>query len=115
MRQRHRSPEPRHSASTARGRRRCDFARSWTLDLKDRGIRVNAVSHGPIGTPGLAGLAGPDSVQQQALFGYLASQVPMGRLGKPEEIGRAVVFLASSDSSFITGIELFVDDGVAQV
>jgi NAD(P)-dependent dehydrogenase (short-subunit alcohol dehydrogenase family) len=91
------------------------FARSWTLDLKDRGIRVNALSPGPIGTPGLAGLAGPDNVQQEQLFGYLASQVPMGRLGKPEEIGRAVVFLASSDSSFITGIELFVDGGVAQV
>ena len=91
------------------------FARSWTLDLKDRGIRVNAVSPGPIGTPGLAGLAGPDTVQQQQLFGYMASKVPMGRLGKPEEVGRAVVFLASSDSSFITGIELFVDGGAAQV
>jgi NAD(P)-dependent dehydrogenase (short-subunit alcohol dehydrogenase family) len=91
------------------------FARSWTLDLKDRGIRVNAVSPGPIGTPGLAGLGGPDNAQQQKLFGYLASQVPMGRLGKPEEIGRAVVFLASSDSSFVTGIELFVDGGAAQV
>jgi NAD(P)-dependent dehydrogenase (short-subunit alcohol dehydrogenase family) len=91
------------------------LARSWTLDLKDRGIRVNAVSPGPIETPGLAGLAGPDTAHQQQLFGYLASQVPMGRLGKPEEIARAVVFLASSDSSFITGIELFVDGGAAQV
>lgn len=91
------------------------FARCWTLDLKDRGIRVNAVSPGPIHTPGLAALGGPDTAQQEGLLGYMASQVPMGRLGKPEEVGRAVVFLASSDSSFITGIELFVDGGIAQV
>jgi NAD(P)-dependent dehydrogenase (short-subunit alcohol dehydrogenase family) len=91
------------------------FARCWTLDLKDRGIRVNAVSPGPIHTPGLAALGGPDTAQQEGLLGYMASQVPMGRLGKPEEVGRAVVFLASSDSTFITGIELFVDGGIAQV
>ena len=91
------------------------FARSWTLDLKERGIRVNAVSPGPTNTPGLADLGGPDPAQQQGLLGYLASQVPMGRLGTPEEVAKAVAFLASSDSSFITGIELFVDGGAAQV
>lgn len=101
-----------YSASKAAVR---SFARSWTLDLKDRGIRVNAVSPGPTNTPGLANLGGPDPAQQQGLLGYLASQVPMGRLGTPEEIAKAVVFLASSDSSFITGIELFVDGGIAQV
>jgi NAD(P)-dependent dehydrogenase (short-subunit alcohol dehydrogenase family) len=101
-----------YSASKAAVR---SFARSWTLDLKERGIRVNAVSPGPTNTPGLADLGGPDPVQQQGLLGYLASQVPMGRLGTPEEVAKAVVFLASSDSSFITGIELFVDGGIAQV
>lgn len=85
------------------------------MDLKDRGIRVNVVSPGPIDTPGLAELTGPDAEKQRGLLGYLASQVPMGRIGKPEEVGKAVVFLASSDSSFITGIELFVDGGMAQV
>ena len=62
-----------------------------------------------------SGLAGPDATQQKGLLGYMASQVPMGRLGRPEKVGRAVVFLASSDSSFITGIELFVDGGIAQM
>jgi NAD(P)-dependent dehydrogenase (short-subunit alcohol dehydrogenase family) len=101
-----------YSASKAAVR---SFARSWTLDLKELGIRVNAVSPGPTNTPGLADLGGPDPEQRQGLLGYLASQVPMGRLGTPEEVAKAVVFLASSDSSFITGIELFVDGGIAQV
>jgi NAD(P)-dependent dehydrogenase (short-subunit alcohol dehydrogenase family) len=86
------------------------FARSWTTDLKDRGIRVNAVSPGPIDTPLLnQTFANPDHMKA------LASTVPMGRLGRPEEIARAVVFLASADASFITGMELFVDGGAAQV
>jgi NAD(P)-dependent dehydrogenase (short-subunit alcohol dehydrogenase family) len=101
-----------YSASKAAVR---SFARSWTLDLKELGIRVNAVSPGPTNTPGLADLGGPDPEQRPGLLGYLASQVPMGRLGTPEEVAKAVVFLASSDSSFITGIELFVDGGIAQV
>lgn len=90
-----------------------NLARSWTLDLKDRGIRVNVVSPGPIRTPGLGGLV-PDE-NRQGLFDYLAAQVPMGRLGEPEEVGKAVAFLASDASSFINGIELFVDGGMAQV
>jgi NAD(P)-dependent dehydrogenase (short-subunit alcohol dehydrogenase family) len=90
------------------------FARSWTNDLKDRKIRVNAVSPGPIDTPGVRGLAqNPDELQQ--ITAGLVASVPMGRMGSPEEIAKAVVFLASDDSSFVTGIELFVDGGMAQV
>lgn len=99
-----------YSASKAAVR---NFARSWALDLKDRGIRVNVVSPGPIRTPGLGGLV-PDE-NRQGLFDYLAAQVPMGRLGEPEEVGKAVAFLASDAASFINGIELFVDGGMAQV
>lgn len=90
------------------------LARSWTVDLKGRNVRVNAVSPGPIETPGLTNLAqGEEQIQQ--LRASLAAGVPMGRVGEPDEIAKAVVFLASDDSSFITGIELFVDGGFAQV
>jgi NAD(P)-dependent dehydrogenase (short-subunit alcohol dehydrogenase family) len=92
-----------------------NLARSWTLDLKERGIRINVVSPGPIKTPGLVELAGSDAAQQQGLLDYMASQVPLGRVGNPEEIAKAVAFLASDDSSFIAGTELFVDGGMAQV
>ena len=86
------------------------FARTWTTDLKDRHIRVNAVSPGPIDTPLLnQTFANPDEMKA------LASTVVMGRLGRPDELAKAVVFLASSDASFITGVELFVDGGAAQV
>jgi len=88
------------------------FARTWTTDLKGSGIRVNVVSPGPIATPGLEGLA-PGN--RDALFDALASGVPLGRVGNADEIATAVVFLASDDSSFITGTELFVDGGAAQV
>lgn len=90
------------------------FARSWTLDLKSRRIRVNAVSAGPVNTPGLSGL-GQNEEHTQKLLTYLASTVPLGRLGNPEEIAKAVLFLASDDSSFVNGTELFVDGGQAQV
>ena len=99
-----------YSASKAAIR---NFARSWALDLKDRGIRVNVVSPGPIRTPGLGGLV-PDEARQ-GLFDHLAAQVPLARLGEPREVANAVAFLASSDASFINGIELFVDGGMAQV
>ena len=90
------------------------FARTWTADLKHRKIRVNAISPGPTDTPGLSGL-GADEAQAEEIKAYLATTVPLGRLGTPDEIGKALVFLASDDSSFITGTELFVDGGAAQV
>ncbi|HTR08250.1 MAG TPA: SDR family oxidoreductase [Paraburkholderia sp.] len=99
-----------YSASKAAVR---NFARSWALDLKDRGIRINAVSPGPIRTPGLGGLVPDES--RQGLFDALASQVPLGRLGESAEIGKVVAFLASDAASYINGTELFVDGGMAQV
>jgi NAD(P)-dependent dehydrogenase (short-subunit alcohol dehydrogenase family) len=101
-----------YSASKAAVR---NFARSWTLDLKIRGIRVNVISPGPIKTPGLVDLAGPDAAQHQGLLDYMASTVPLGRVGDPDEVAGAAVFLASNDASFITGAELFVDGGQAQI
>lgn len=90
------------------------FARSWTQDLKDRKIRVNTVSPGPIDTPGIDSLG--KTPEERAQFrANMASIVPMGRLGSPDEIAKAAAFLASDESSFITGIELFVDGGAAQV
>jgi NAD(P)-dependent dehydrogenase (short-subunit alcohol dehydrogenase family) len=90
------------------------FARTWTTDLKARHIRVNAVSPGPIETPGLQDLAASAGGGEQRLK-QLANSVPLARLGRPDEIAGAVVFLASDDSSYITGTELFVDGGMAQV
>ena len=90
-------------------------AGSWTLDRKERGIRVNVVSPGPVKTPGLVELAGPDAAQQQGLLDCMATQVPIGRVADPDEIAKAVAFLASDDSSFVTGAEFFVDVGQAQV
>ena len=90
------------------------FARSWTVDLKGRKIRVNALSPGPIETPILDGLAPTEEGREQVKAGLVAG-VPMGRMGQPDEIARAAVFLASDDSSYVTGIELFVDGGMAQI
>jgi len=90
------------------------FARTWTTDFKDRRIRVNAVSPGPIDTPGLNDLAASTGAGEQRLK-MLSNSVPLGRLGRPDEIAKAVVFLASDDGSYITGTELFVDGGMAQV
>src|SRR5437867_13405830 len=90
------------------------FARTWTTDLKSRRIRVNAVSPGAIDTPGLSDLLRTSDVGEQRLK-MISNTVPLGRLGKPSEIAKAVVFLASDDSSYITGTELFVDGGFAQV
>jgi NAD(P)-dependent dehydrogenase (short-subunit alcohol dehydrogenase family) len=90
------------------------FARTWTTDLKSRRIRVNAVSPGSTDTPGLSQLLGTSEAGQQRLK-MISSNIPLGRLGTPDEIAKAVVFLASEDSSYITGIELFVDGGFAQV
>jgi NAD(P)-dependent dehydrogenase (short-subunit alcohol dehydrogenase family) len=101
-----------YSASKAAVR---NLARSWTLDLKDRGIRVNVISPGPVHTPGLVELAGPGAAEQQGLLDYMAAQVPLGRVADPKEIARAVAFLASDDASFIAGAELFADGGLAQI
>lgn len=90
------------------------FARTWTTDLKARRIRVNAISPGPIDTEGLRELIGSTQAGQDRLKN-LSSSVPLGRIGSADEIAKAAVFLASDDSSFVTGIELFVDGGFAQV
>src|SRR3979490_510880 len=90
------------------------FARTWTTDLKARRIRVNAVSPGSIDTPGLGDLLASSPAGDQRVQ-MISNSVPLGRLGTPDEIAKAVVFLASDDSSYVTGIELFVDGGVAQV
>src|SRR4029077_15326616 len=101
-----------YSASKAAVR---NFARSWTLDLKSRGIRVNVISPGPIKTPGLAGLAGEDPARQQALLDNMAATIPLGRVGDPDEVAGVAAFLASDDATFIAGAELFVDGGQAQI
>jgi NAD(P)-dependent dehydrogenase (short-subunit alcohol dehydrogenase family) len=100
-----------YSASKAAVR---SFARTWTTDLKERRIRVNAVSPGSTDTPGLSELFASTETGQQRLK-MISNTVPLGRLGTPKEIAKAVVFLASDDSSYITGTELFVDGGFAQV
>ena len=90
------------------------FARTWASDLKGRDIRVNAISPGPTDTPGFDSLAKSPEERAQ-LRQYMIAGIPLGRLGRPEEIARVVSFLASADSSFVTGIELFVDGGSAQI
>ena len=92
-----------------------NFARAWTMELKDRKIRVNCVSPGPTETPALETTTGLTAEQAKQAAAQFASQIPMGRRGKPEEIAAAVLFLASDESSFITGIDLPVDGGLAQV
>src|SRR5262249_49891494 len=100
-----------YSASKAAVR---SFARTWTSDLKDRKIRVNALSPGPIDTPIFETLGATEEEREQIKSRFV-QPVPMGRIGTPEEIASAVLFLASDDSSFVTGIELFVDGGKGQV
>lgn len=91
-----------------------NFARNWILDLKDRRIRVNAVSPGVTDTAGLDELFGGGD-QAEGTKDYLAGLIPAGRIGQPEEIARAVLFLASEEASFVNGIELFVDGGQVQI
>ena len=90
------------------------FARNWILDLKGSGIRVNVLAPGPTSTPGLHGLA-PDAEQDRQLTEAMIAQIPLGRMGRPEEVAAAALFLASDESSFVNGIELFADGGMAQV
>lgn len=100
-----------YSASKAAVR---SFARSWTLDLKDRKIRVNVVSPGPIDTP-IFEATGESKEEVATTKARFASFVPMGRMGQADEIAKAALFLGSDDSSFVTGAELFVDGGMGQV
>jgi len=90
------------------------FARGWTNDLKERKIRVNTLSPGPIDTP-IFDTVAPTKDQVEQLKTGFASQVPLGRMGRPEEIATVALFLASDDSSFVTGIDLTADGGMAQV
>ena len=91
------------------------FARTWTNDLKDRHIRVNAVSPGATETPGFSELLSSSKADIEAQRQRTIGSIPLGRLGVPDEVAKAVVFLACNDSSFIAGIELPVDGGFAQV
>lgn len=100
-----------YSASKAAVR---SFARGWTSDLKARRIRVNVLSPGTIDTPILDGL-GSNKEETNAMKKGFADLIPLGRIGTSDEIAKAVLFLASDDSSFVTGIELFVDGGAAQI
>lgn len=100
-----------YSASKAAVR---NLARAWCLELAPRGIRVNVLAPGATATPGLHGLA-PAGPQRDGMLAQMAAGIPLGRVGTPEEIARAALFLASDDSTFMTGSELFADGGSAQV
>jgi NAD(P)-dependent dehydrogenase (short-subunit alcohol dehydrogenase family) len=91
------------------------FARTWTNDLKERHIRVNAVSPGATETPGFKELLSSSKADIEAQRQRTIGSIPLGRLGVPDEVAKAVVFLACNDSSFIAGIELSVDGGFAQI
>jgi NAD(P)-dependent dehydrogenase (short-subunit alcohol dehydrogenase family) len=90
------------------------FARTWTTELKDHKIRVNVISPGPIETP-IFGKMGLSESQIDAFGASISEQVPLGRFGKPEEIAKVALFLASEDSSYIAGAEIFVDGGMVAV
>ena len=91
------------------------FARTWSVDLKGRNIRVNVVSPGTVITPGYKSELGLTDEQIDQMKRQTAATTPLGRVGTPDEIAKAVVFLASDDSSYVTGTELFVDGGAAQI
>jgi NAD(P)-dependent dehydrogenase (short-subunit alcohol dehydrogenase family) len=91
------------------------FARTWSVDLKDRKIRVNAISPGIIPTPGYNTSLGMTQEQVDQYVQSSIPNIPVGRAGTTDEIAKAVSFLASDDSSYVTGIELFVDGGLAQI
>jgi NAD(P)-dependent dehydrogenase (short-subunit alcohol dehydrogenase family) len=90
-----------------------NFARTWIMELQDRRIRVNALSPGPTDTPMLRSVAPADQIE--GVISYISTLIPLGRVGKPDDVAKAAVFLASDDSSFVNGTELFVDGGMAQI
>ncbi|MGV6872302.1 SDR family NAD(P)-dependent oxidoreductase [Pseudochelatococcus sp. B33] len=100
-------PHTTYSASKAAQR---SFARNWAADLKARGIRVNSLSPGPVDTPIIDGQV-KTAEEAAAMRQMFADMLPLGRIGKPEEVAAGVLFLASSDSSFTTGIDLVIDGG----
>jgi NAD(P)-dependent dehydrogenase (short-subunit alcohol dehydrogenase family) len=100
-----------YSASKAAVR---SFARTWTMELKERGIRVNTISPGAIDTPIMDSQVS-NAEEADALRAQYAQATPLGRLGKPEEVASVALFLASDESSFVAGVDLFVDGGIAQV
>jgi NAD(P)-dependent dehydrogenase (short-subunit alcohol dehydrogenase family) len=100
-----------YSASNAAVR---NFARSWAVDLKSTGIRVNVLTPGPTETPGLMNGLARTGMQEKLVAGLIA-EIPLGRLGNPDETAAVALFLASDDSSFMTGSEVFVDGGQAQI
>jgi NAD(P)-dependent dehydrogenase (short-subunit alcohol dehydrogenase family) len=104
-------PIPSPSAIKAAVR---NFARSWSIDMKERQIRVNVISPGVVPTPGYD-LLGLTEEQKQGFVASQVANIPLGRVGTTDEIAKAVVFLASKDSSFVNGIELFVDGGMTKV
>lgn len=91
------------------------FSRTFTVELKDRKIRVNVISPGPIDTPGAGAFNRGFGVSEEQVKMSLVNGIPLGRIGNPDEVANVVLFLASDDSSFVTGIELFVDGGMAQI
>ena len=91
------------------------FARSFTSELKNRNIRINALSPGIIETPGQMNAVNSLGMTEDQFKKTIVSAIPMGRMGSPDEVAKVVSFLASDDSSFVTGIELFVDGGMAQI
>jgi NAD(P)-dependent dehydrogenase (short-subunit alcohol dehydrogenase family) len=105
---------PGHSTYSASKAAVRSFVRTWTLELKDRGIRVNSLSPGPVDTPIIEGQFATQAQADQFKAG-IAAAIPLGRLGRPDELAAAALFLASNESSFVTGIDLCFDGGIAQV
>jgi NAD(P)-dependent dehydrogenase (short-subunit alcohol dehydrogenase family) len=105
---------PGHGAYAATKAAIRSFSRTWAAELKHRGIRANTLSPGPIETPMIDGQA-KSKEQAEALRAMYVSMIPLGRLGRPEEIASAALFLASDESSFSTGIDLVADGGITQL